>query len=78
MPPPPSLHLTGPHPLSPQSFALPGWDQGMSREAVRAVMDMFNPAGVSSTVASVWVTLGGDRTPPPPGLSCFRPRWPTA
>lgn len=37
-----------------QSFAPPGWDQGMSRESVLAVVDMFNPAGVSATRAAAW------------------------
>lgn len=32
-----------------QSFAPPGWDEGMSRESVLAVVDMFNPTGVSAS-----------------------------
>nr|XP_046249832.1 carboxylesterase 3 isoform X2 [Scatophagus argus] len=35
--------------ILPQSFAPPGWEQGMSREAVLGVVNMFNPTGASST-----------------------------
>lgn len=35
--------------LFSQSFAPPGWDKGMNRESVLAVVNMFNPTGVSST-----------------------------
>lgn len=31
-----------------QSFAPPGWENGMNRESVLAVVNMFNPTGVSS------------------------------
>ncbi|KAM7002567.1 carboxylesterase 3 [Tautogolabrus adspersus] len=34
--------------ILPQSFAPPGWENGMSREAVLAVVNMFNPAGIST------------------------------
>ncbi|XP_040895227.1 carboxylesterase 3 [Toxotes jaculatrix] len=34
--------------ILPQSFAPPGWENGMSRESVLAVMNMFNPAGTSA------------------------------
>ncbi|XP_070828696.1 carboxylesterase 3 [Chaetodon trifascialis] len=34
--------------ILPQSFALPGWEHGMTRESVLAVVNLFNPAGVSS------------------------------
>ncbi|XP_008296828.1 pyrethroid hydrolase Ces2a-like [Stegastes partitus] len=34
--------------ILPQSFAPPGWENGMSRESVLAVVNMFNPAGASS------------------------------
>ncbi|XP_029008498.1 carboxylesterase 3 [Betta splendens] len=33
--------------ILPQSFAPPGWVNGMSRESVLPVMNMFNPAGAS-------------------------------
>uniref|UniRef100_A0A7N6F5R1 Carboxylic ester hydrolase n=1 Tax=Anabas testudineus TaxID=64144 RepID=A0A7N6F5R1_ANATE len=33
--------------ILPQSFAPPGWEHGMSRESVLAVMNMFNPAGAT-------------------------------
>lgn len=38
--------------MFPQSFAPPGWDKGMDRESVLAVVNMFN-SGVSSTTAAV-------------------------
>uniref|UniRef100_A0A3B3ZCF1 Carboxylic ester hydrolase n=1 Tax=Periophthalmus magnuspinnatus TaxID=409849 RepID=A0A3B3ZCF1_9GOBI len=34
--------------ILPQAFGPPGWEQGMNREAVMAVMNMFNPFGASS------------------------------
>ncbi|KAF7650791.1 hypothetical protein LDENG_00120570, partial [Lucifuga dentata] len=34
--------------ILPQSFAPPGWQNGMNRESVLAVMNLFNPSGVSS------------------------------
>lgn len=34
-----------------QSFAAPGWENGMNREAVLAVVNMFNPPGVSTATA---------------------------
>uniref|UniRef100_A0A8P4G5B1 Carboxylic ester hydrolase n=1 Tax=Dicentrarchus labrax TaxID=13489 RepID=A0A8P4G5B1_DICLA len=34
--------------ILPQSFAPPGWENGMNRESVLAVMNMFNPTGASS------------------------------
>ncbi|KAM8862076.1 fatty acyl-CoA hydrolase precursor, medium chain-like [Synchiropus picturatus] len=34
--------------ILPQSFAPPGWVEGMTRESVLAVMDLFNPAGASA------------------------------
>ncbi|XP_028286767.1 carboxylesterase 3 isoform X2 [Parambassis ranga] len=34
--------------ILPQSFAPPGWDRGMSREAVLAIINMFNPTGTNS------------------------------
>ncbi|XP_038562562.1 carboxylesterase 3 isoform X2 [Micropterus salmoides] len=34
--------------ILPQSFAPPGWENGMTRESVLAVVNMFNPAGASS------------------------------
>lgn len=34
--------------ILPQSFAPPGWENGMNREAVLAVVNMFNPTGASS------------------------------
>ncbi|KAM9808137.1 carboxylesterase 3 [Neosynchiropus ocellatus] len=34
--------------ILPQSFAPPGWVEGMTRASVLAVMDLFNPAGASS------------------------------
>lgn len=37
-----------------QSFAPPGWDEGMTRESVLAVVNMFNPTGVSATEAAVF------------------------
>eukprot|EP00066_Takifugu_rubripes_P026358 XP_011615624.1 PREDICTED: carboxylesterase 4A [Takifugu rubripes] len=33
--------------ILPQSFAPPGWDEGMTRESVLAVVNMFNPTGPS-------------------------------
>ncbi|XP_030586606.1 carboxylesterase 5A-like isoform X2 [Archocentrus centrarchus] len=33
--------------ILPQSFAPPGWENGMNRELVMAVVNMFNPAGAS-------------------------------
>ncbi|KAL4004043.1 collagen type VI alpha [Sarotherodon galilaeus] len=33
--------------ILPQSFAAPGWENGMNREAVLAVVNMFNPPGAS-------------------------------
>ncbi|XP_049928356.1 carboxylesterase 3 isoform X1 [Epinephelus moara] len=33
--------------ILPQSFAPPGWEKGMSRESVLAVVNMFNPPGAS-------------------------------
>ncbi|TMS05432.1 Fatty acyl-CoA hydrolase precursor, medium chain [Larimichthys crocea] len=33
--------------ILPQSFAPPGWEQGMNRESVLAVVNMFNPTGAS-------------------------------
>ncbi|XP_037623472.1 carboxylesterase 3 [Sebastes umbrosus] len=33
--------------ILPQSFAPPGWENGMNREAVLAVVNMFNPTGAS-------------------------------
>ncbi|TWW76180.1 Carboxylesterase 5A [Takifugu flavidus] len=39
--------------ILPQSFAPPGWDEGMTRESVLAVVNMFNPTGVSATEAAV-------------------------
>ncbi|KAJ0069268.1 hypothetical protein NL108_003194, partial [Boleophthalmus pectinirostris] len=33
--------------ILPQAFGPPGWEQGMSREAVMSVINMFNPAGAS-------------------------------
>lgn len=35
-----------------QSFAPPGWDRGMTRESVLAVVNMFSPAGVSAAAAA--------------------------
>uniref|UniRef100_A0A1A8JE29 Carboxylic ester hydrolase n=2 Tax=Nothobranchius kuhntae TaxID=321403 RepID=A0A1A8JE29_NOTKU len=32
--------------ILPQSFAPPGWEKGMNREAVLAVLNMFNPSGI--------------------------------
>lgn len=37
-----------------QSFAPPGWDKGMTRESVLAVVNMFKPTGVSATRAAVF------------------------
>uniref|UniRef100_A0A665VAW4 Carboxylic ester hydrolase n=1 Tax=Echeneis naucrates TaxID=173247 RepID=A0A665VAW4_ECHNA len=34
--------------ILPQSFAPPGWENGMDRESVLAVVNMFNPSGVSA------------------------------
>ncbi|XP_019962378.2 carboxylesterase 3 isoform X1 [Paralichthys olivaceus] len=34
--------------LLPQSFAPPGWENGMNRESVMAVMNMFYPAGAAA------------------------------
>ncbi|XP_071346377.1 carboxylesterase 3 [Trachinotus anak] len=34
--------------ILPQSFAPPGWENGMNRESVLAVVNMFNPAGASA------------------------------
>ncbi|KAM3870056.1 carboxylesterase 5A-like [Diretmus argenteus] len=34
--------------ILPQTFAPPGWQDGMNRESVLAVMDVFNPTGASS------------------------------
>ncbi|XP_015244406.1 PREDICTED: carboxylesterase 5A-like isoform X1 [Cyprinodon variegatus] len=34
--------------ILPQSFAPPGWEKGMDRESVLAIVHMFNPEGVSS------------------------------
>ncbi|XP_029289865.1 carboxylesterase 3 isoform X2 [Cottoperca gobio] len=34
--------------MLPQNFAPPGWENGMNRETVLAVLNMFNPAGASS------------------------------
>ncbi|XP_074534089.1 carboxylesterase 3 isoform X2 [Halichoeres trimaculatus] len=34
--------------ILPQSFVPPGWEMGMNREAVLAVVNMFNPAGASA------------------------------
>ncbi|XP_075994435.1 carboxylesterase 3 isoform X2 [Genypterus blacodes] len=34
--------------ILPQSFAPPGWQAGMTRDGVLAVVNIFNPAGVSS------------------------------
>ncbi|KAM3608545.1 uncharacterized protein V6R79_000794 [Siganus canaliculatus] len=34
--------------ILPQSFGPPGWEHGMSRESVLAVVHMFNPAGIGS------------------------------
>ncbi|XP_029992389.1 carboxylesterase 3 isoform X2 [Sphaeramia orbicularis] len=34
--------------ILPQSFVSPGWETGMNREGVLALMNMFNPAGASS------------------------------
>ncbi|XP_041651986.1 carboxylesterase 3 isoform X1 [Cheilinus undulatus] len=34
--------------ILPQSFAPPGWEKGMNREAVLAVVNMFNSAGTSN------------------------------
>ncbi|XP_068996143.1 carboxylesterase 3 isoform X2 [Embiotoca jacksoni] len=34
--------------ILPQSFAPPGWENGMNRETVLAVANMFNPTGVNS------------------------------
>ncbi|CAK6966374.1 carboxylesterase 3 [Scomber scombrus] len=34
--------------ILPQSFAPPGWENGMNRESVLPVINMFNPAGASS------------------------------
>ncbi|CAL9696998.1 unnamed protein product [Knipowitschia caucasica] len=34
--------------ILPQAFGPPGWEQGMTREEVMAVMNMFHPAGASS------------------------------
>ncbi|XP_041852009.1 carboxylesterase 3 [Melanotaenia boesemani] len=34
--------------ILPQSFAPPGWEKGMKRESVLAVMNIFNPAGISA------------------------------
>ncbi|XP_072242839.1 carboxylesterase 3 [Leuresthes tenuis] len=34
--------------ILPQSFGPPGWEKGMNRESVLAVVNMFNPAGVST------------------------------
>ncbi|KAM4574000.1 carboxylesterase 3 isoform 1-T1 [Odontesthes bonariensis] len=34
--------------ILPQSFVPPGWEKGMNRESVLAVMNVFNPAGVSA------------------------------
>ncbi|XP_070687085.1 carboxylesterase 3 isoform X2 [Pempheris klunzingeri] len=33
--------------ILPQSFAPPGWEHGMNRESVMAVVNMFNPTGAS-------------------------------
>ncbi|KAM7413876.1 hypothetical protein PAMA_018938 [Pampus argenteus] len=33
--------------ILPQSFAPPGWENGMNRESVLAVVNMFNPTGAS-------------------------------
>ncbi|XP_036964376.1 carboxylesterase 3 isoform X2 [Acanthopagrus latus] len=33
--------------ILPQSFAPPGWEHGMNKESVLAVVNMFNPAGAS-------------------------------
>lgn len=34
--------------ILPQAFLPPGWEQGMNRDAVLAIMNMFNPTGASS------------------------------
>ncbi|XP_034541974.1 carboxylesterase 3 [Notolabrus celidotus] len=34
--------------ILPQSFAPPGWEKGMNRESVLAVVNMFNSAGIST------------------------------
>lgn len=34
--------------ILPQAFGPPGWERGMKKEAVLAVMNMFNPTGASS------------------------------
>lgn len=34
--------------ILPQAFGPPGWEQGMKKEAVMAVMNMFNPTGASA------------------------------
>uniref|UniRef100_UPI0037E92D00 carboxylesterase 3 n=1 Tax=Semicossyphus pulcher TaxID=241346 RepID=UPI0037E92D00 len=34
--------------ILPQSFVPPGWENGMNRESVLAVVNMFNPAGVNT------------------------------
>ncbi|KAM6937431.1 carboxylesterase 3 [Xenentodon cancila] len=34
--------------ILPQSFGPPGWETGMTRESVLAVLNMFSPAGVNS------------------------------
>ncbi|XP_075898892.1 carboxylesterase 3 [Nelusetta ayraudi] len=34
--------------ILPQSFGTPGWEQGMNRESVLAIMNMFNPTGASA------------------------------
>ncbi|XP_023253090.1 carboxylesterase 5A-like [Seriola lalandi dorsalis] len=34
--------------ILPQSFAPPGWENGMNRESVLAVVNMFNPTGASA------------------------------
>ncbi len=40
-----------------QSFALPGWEHGMNRESVLAVVNMFNPAGVSCTAVAACLNV---------------------
>ncbi|CAN9498671.1 unnamed protein product [Ophioblennius macclurei] len=34
--------------ILPQSFAPPGWENGMTRESALSVVNMFNPAGISA------------------------------
>ncbi|XP_054895370.1 carboxylesterase 3 [Poeciliopsis prolifica] len=39
--------------ILPQNFAPPGWEKGMNREAVLAVVNLFNPIGAASAANSL-------------------------